>query len=139
METSLIIVFAILGVFAYYIYYQYKKMKNTPVVADNDKILHLNVSNFQKEINKGVVLVDFWADWCMPCKILAPILNEAAAEVTGNAKIGKLNVDECQIIASKYNVRSIPTMILFKDGKETERFVGVKQKDFLLKKLNANQ
>ena len=139
METSLIIVFAILGVFAYYIYYQYKKMKNTSVVADNDKILHLNVSNFQKEINKGVVLVDFWADWCMPCKILAPILNEAAAEVTGNAKIGKLNVDECQIIASKYNVRSIPTMILFKDGKETERFVGVKQKDFLLKKLNANQ
>ena len=136
MNTSLIIVFAVLGIFAYYIYYQYKKIKNTPVVADNDKIINLNVSNFQKEINNGVVLVDFWAAWCMPCKMLAPILNETANEINGNAKIGKLNVDECQIIASKYNVRSIPTMILFKDGKESERFVGVKQKDFLLKKLN---
>ncbi len=136
MNTSLIIVFAVLGVFVYYIYYQYKKIKNTPVVADNDKIINLNVSNFQKEINNGVVLVDFWAAWCMPCKMLAPILNETANEINGNAKIGKLNVDECQIIASKYNVRSIPTMILFKDGKESERFVGVKQKDFLLKKLN---
>lgn len=136
MNTSLIIVFAVLGVFVYYIYYQYKKMKNTPVVNDNDKILHLNVTNFQNEINKGLVLVDFWADWCMPCKMLAPILNETANEITGNAKIGKLNVDECQIIATKYNVRSIPTMILFKNGKEIDRFVGVKQKDFLLKKLN---
>lgn len=136
MNTSLIIVFAVLGVFVYYIYYQYKKIKNTPVVADNDKITNLNVSNFQKEISNGVVLVDFWAAWCMPCKMLAPILNETANEITGNAKIAKLNVDECQIIASKYNVRSIPTMILFKDGKESERFVGVKQKDFLLKKLN---
>ena len=136
MNTSLIIVFAVLGIFAYYIYYQYKKIKNTPVVADNDKIINLNVSNFQKEISKGVVLVDFWAAWCMPCKMLAPILNDTANEITGNAKIGKLNVDECQIIASKYNVRSIPTMILFKDGKEYERFVGVKQKDFLIKKLN---
>ena len=136
MNTSLIIVFAVLGVFVYYIYYQYKKIKNTPVVADNDKIINLNVSNFQKEINNGVVLVDFWAAWCMPCKMLAPILNDTANEITGNAKIGKLNVDECQIIASKYNVRSIPTMILFKDGKESERFVGVKQKDFLIKKLN---
>lgn len=138
MNTSLIIVFAVLGIFAYYIYYQYKKIKNTPVVADNDKIINLNVSNFQKEISKGVVLVDFWAAWCMPCKMLAPILNDTANEITGNAKIGKLNVDECQIIASKYNVRSIPTMILFKDGKESERFVGVKQKDFLIKKLNEN-
>ena len=136
MNTSLIIVFAVLGIFAYYIYYQYKKIKNTPVVADNEKIINLNVSNFQKEISKGVVLVDFWAAWCMPCKMLAPILNDTANEITGNAKIGKLNVDECQIIASKYNVRSIPTMILFKDGKESERFVGVKQKDFLIKKLN---
>ena len=136
MNTSLIIVFAVLGVFVYYIYYQYKKIKNTPVVADNDKIINLNVSNFQKEINNGVVLVDFWAAWCMPCKMLAPILNETANEINKKAKIGKLNVDECQIIASKYNVRSIPTMILFKDGKESERFVGVKQKDFLLKKLN---
>ena len=74
----------------------------------------------------------------MPCKLLIPILNETAAEIKGNARIGKLNVEECQIIASKYGVRSIPTMILFKNGKEIDRFVGVKQKDFLLKKLSEN-
>lgn len=138
MNTTLIIVFAGLAVFIYYIYYNYKKMKNTPLEADNDKILHLNVTNFQKEVSKGVVLVDFWADWCMPCKLLAPILNETAGEINGEARIGKLNVEECQIIASKYGVRSIPTMILFKNGKEIDRFVGVKQKDFLLKQINNN-
>jgi thioredoxin 1 len=136
MNSTIIIVFAVLGVFVYYIYYQYKKMKNAPLVADNDNILHLDVTNFQKEISKGLVLVDFWADWCMPCKILGPILNETATEIKGDARIGKLNVEECQIIASKYGVRSIPTMILFQNGKEIDRFVGVKQKDFLLKKLN---
>ncbi len=113
-------------------------MKNAPAVEDNDKITHLNDNNFQQEINKGVILVDFWADWCMPCKLLGPILNETAGEIKGNARIGKLNVEESQQTASKYGVRSIPTMILFKNGKEINRFVGVKQKDFLLKQLNGN-
>lgn len=138
MNTTLIIVFAGLGIFIYYIYHNYKKMKNAPLAVDNDNILHLDVTNFQKEISNGLVLVDFWADWCMPCKILGPILNETASEIKGDARIGKLNVEDCQIIASKYGVRSIPTMILFQNGKEIDRFVGVKQKDFLLKKLNEN-
>ncbi|MFZ4398420.1 MAG: thioredoxin [Bacteroidales bacterium] len=138
MNTTLIIIFAGLAIFIYYIYFNYKKMKDTPMQADNDKIIHLNDKNFQQEISKGIVLVDFWAAWCMPCKLLAPILNETATEIKGNARIGKLNVEESQNTATKYAVRSIPTMILFKDGKEISRFVGVKQKDFLLKQLNNN-
>jgi len=136
MNTTLIIVLAGLAVFIYYIYYNYKKMKNAPQIEDNDKITHLNDKNFQQEIGQGLILVDFWADWCMPCKLLGPILNETAAEIKGDARIGKLNVEESRLTASKYNVRSIPTMILFKNGKEINRIVGVKQKDFLLKQLN---
>lgn len=113
-------------------------MKNTPLAADNEKIVSLNDKNFQQQISKGVILVDFWASWCMPCKMLAPILNETSLEIKGNARIGKLNTEEYQSVSAKYGVRSIPTMILFKDGKEINRFVGVKQKDFLLKQLNGN-
>jgi len=136
--NTLIIVFAGLAFFAYYIYRSYKKIKNTPIASENDKIIHLNVTNFQTEISKGTVLVDFWADWCQPCKLLAPILNEIAGEIEGEARIGKLNVEECQILASKYGIRSIPTMILFKNGKEIDRFTGVKPKDFLLQQINQN-
>ena len=132
----MVIIGAAISLFGIIIFINIRKLKNTQHVLDNENILHLNVTNFQKEINNGVVLVDFWAAWCMPCKILAPILNETATEIKGNARIGKLNVEECQIIASKYGVRSIPTMILFKNGKEINRFVGVKQKDFLLKQID---
>lgn len=111
-------------------------MKNAPVVEDSSRILKLNDNNFQQKISKGVILVDFWAAWCVPCKMLAPILNETSGEMDANAYIGKLNVEENQTIASKYGVRSIPTMILFKNGKEINRFVGVKQKDFLLKEIS---
>ena len=134
--NTLLVVFAGLAVFGYYIYRSYKKRKNAPIEADHDKILHLNVTNFQKEINKGTVLVDYWADWCMHCKLMVPILNEPASEINGDDRIGKLNVEECQILATKYGIRSIPTMILFKNGKEIDRFSGVKQKDFLLKQIN---
>ncbi len=136
--NAIIIILAVLAGFSYYIYYNYKKMKNAPNVEDHDKIPHLNDKNFQQEISQGVILVDFWASWCMPCKLLGPILNETAGEIVGNARIGKLNVEESQATASKFGVRSIPTMILFKNGKEIERFVGIKQKDFLLKQLNGN-
>jgi len=82
------------------------------------------------------VLVDFWAEWCMPCKMMIPVLNELAEEVDGSVSIAKLNVDEQKKTAAGFKVRSIPTMILFRNGKEIHRFVGVKTKDYLLKELD---
>jgi len=84
-----------------------------------------------------VVLVDFWAEWCAPCKMMAPVLNDVAGDLTGNSHVGKLNIEQYKSIAQQFNVRSIPTLILFKNGKEVKRFVGIKQKDFLLKEIKS--
>ena len=83
------------------------------------------------------MLVDFWAEWCAPCKMMAPVLNDVANELTENAYVGKLNIEQYQSMAQQFNVRSIPTLIIFKNGKEVKRFVGIKQKDFLLKEINS--
>ncbi|MEI6142735.1 MAG: thioredoxin, partial [Mariniphaga sp.] len=92
--------------------------------------------NFNQQIKKGIILVDFWAEWCGPCKMMAPVLNELVSELPENKTIGKLDVEQFQSVSATYRVRGIPTMILFKDGKEVNRFVGVKSKDFLLKEIN---
>jgi thioredoxin 1 len=85
----------------------------------------LNEQNF-KEVTEanGIILVDFWAPWCGPCKQLSPILDEFSKEVGNKATIAKVNVDDCPDIAAKYNVRGIPTLILFKDGKVVDTKVG---------------
>ena len=83
------------------------------------------------------VLVDFWAEWCTPCKMIAPILQEIADEQTGKLKIVKLNVDEAPDVAMKYQVMSIPTLIVFKDGVEVNRLVGARGKAQLLESLAA--
>jgi len=111
------------------------KMKNIPMVADNDKILTLTDKNFQHQTKNKLVLVDFWAAWCGPCRMMAPVLNDVASELTGNSHIGKVNIEEHQSLAQKFKVRSIPTLILFKDGKEINRFVGVKSKEFLFQQI----
>ncbi len=78
---------------------------------------------------KGVALVDFWAEWCPPCRALTPTIDQLASDQEGNALVAKVNVDEAKDVASQFNVSSIPTVIVFKDGKEVDRLVGLRQKD----------
>ena len=96
----------------------------------------LNESNFQDEIKTGVVLVDFWAEWCGPCQMMLPILEELSTRMEGKAKVAKLNVDEAPTIAGQFRVMSIPTLIVFKDGEPVETMVGVQQTDTLEAILN---
>ena len=101
-----------------------------------DKIKHLDEVNFQEMIQAGVTFVDFYADWCGPCHMMNPILEELADSMDGKATIAKVNVDEAQGVASTYGVTSIPTMILFKNGEEKKRLVGVNDKEALERVIN---
>jgi len=100
-------------------------------------LTELNDGNFQSEVidSKGKVLVDFWAPWCGPCRMQGPILEKLANSGEINAKIVKVNTDESPGLAGQFGIQSIPTLILFKDGKETERFVGTQPEDILKGKL----
>ena len=133
-----IVAFIIIAFIATF-FLNYKKMKQIPVVEDNGKIKKLSDQNFDHQIKNGIMLVDFWATWCMPCKMMAPVLNNLSEELTGNASVGKLDVDQNRTASAKYGVRSIPTLVLFKNGNEINRFVGVKTKDFLLKEIQKVQ
>ena len=135
MQTFLIILAALIGGFIILNIYARRKLKHMPKVADSDKIITLTDKNFTQQIKNKRVLVDFWAEWCGPCKMMAPILNELAEELPEGQAVGKLNVEEYQSMAQKFQVRGIPTMILFENGKEINRFVGVKTKDFLKKNM----
>ncbi len=98
-------------------------------------IKHLDDNNFDTEIAEGVVLVDFYADWCGPCRAIAPIIEELATEMNGKVMISKVDVDKAQGVSVKFGVHSIPTLIIFKDGKEVKRFVGITMKSQLQEAL----
>ena len=102
--------------------------------------LKLTDANFQSEVIDSTVpvLVDFWAEWCGPCKMIGPVIDQVAAELDGQAKVGKVNVDEARELAAKYNVRSIPLLLFFKNGEVKDQIVGASvTKDQLKAKLQA--
>jgi len=104
------------------------------------KTLKLNSDNFEHTVQRseGPVLVDFWAEWCGPCKMLGPVLEEIAGETADRATIAKVNIDEEPELASRFGVQSIPTMVVFREGAEQDRLVGLAAKKAILEKLKLN-
>lgn len=101
--------------------------------------LEVTDSNFEEKIIKSdkPALVDFWAEWCGPCRMISPIVSEIAEEMEGKAVISKVNVDECPEVCAKYGIRNIPTILFIKNGEVFDKQVGATQKNVLLEKLNA--
>ncbi len=105
----------------------------------SEAVITLNEANFDSEIatSNVPVIVDFWAPWCGPCRMLGPILDELASEQAGKVRVGKVNVDEAPNLAARFGVRSIPMIVFFKDGVSKDSVVGVQSKDALTKRLAA--
>lgn len=103
--------------------------------GDAKKIITLTAKSYAQEVSKGLVLVDYWAVWCGPCRKMEPVLKEIASET--DVKVGKLNVDDYKAFVRTKNVPTIPTMIIYKEGEEVQRLVGVYTKDELIKVLNS--
>lgn len=135
MQTTLIIIGVVIVAVFIFRTIAMAQMKKTPMVADHEKVVTLTEQNFQQKTKGKVVLVDFWASWCAPCRMMAPVLNDVASELNGNSHVGKVDIQQYQSLANQYKVRSIPTLILLKNGIEINRFVGIKSKDFLLKEM----
>ncbi|WP_203532517.1 thioredoxin [Draconibacterium halophilum] len=136
MSTTLIVILVAVVALIGLIAVNYFRMKNAKPVANSKRIKVLNNKNFKAATKRGVVLLDFWALWCGPCKIIAPTLNEIADSQT-DFMVAKVNVDHNQQLAQKFKVRNIPTMLILKDGKEAGRIVGVKTKRTILKEVDA--
>jgi|SRR5437899_1875406 len=106
---------------------------------ENSATITLDESNFDREVTNSdkPVLVDFWAEWCGPCKLVAPLLDEIAREKAGTVKVGKVNVDENQSLSSKYNIRAIPALLFFKNGQLRDQVTGMASKKDLLNRIDA--
>ena len=106
----------------------------------NEKVVHVTDATFDQEVIKAAtpVLVDFWAPWCAPCRMMAPTVDAIAAEYADRAVVGKLNVDDHQSLATRYNIRGIPALLLFKDGQVREQVVGATSKDVITKMIEKH-
>lgn len=101
------------------------------------KVTNLNDADFDTAIAEGITLVDCWAPWCGPCRMQGPILEDVAVAISGRVKIAKLNVDEAAGVAERFGVQAIPTLLLFKDGNEVQRFIGVQPKETLIDAISS--
>lgn len=106
----------------------------------SENIVHLTDDNFEDEVIKSDILtmIDFWAEWCGPCKVIAPVVDELAEEYNGKVKVGKLNVDDSPNVSAKYSIRGIPTLLFFKEGKVVNQLVGVQSKAAIQKVFDEN-
>ncbi len=103
-------------------------------------ILTLTSGNFESEVKKdgAPILIDFWAEWCGPCRMVAPILEKLADELEGKVRVGKVNVDDESALAGRYGIQSIPTLLLFKGGKVVDQYIGATTRDVLLRMLQKH-
>lgn len=106
----------------------------------SDNIVKVTDADFEEKVlkDKGLIIVDFWAEWCGPCRMIAPILEELASEYSSKLKIGKLNVDENMRVTARYGIRSIPTLLFFKDGVQVDQVVGALPKSAIKAKVDAH-
>jgi thioredoxin 1 len=109
------------------------------LAMENSETITLNESNFDRELTQDdkPMIVDFWAEWCGPCKMIAPLLDEIAREKAGAVKVAKVNVDDNQSLSFKYNIRAIPALLFFKNGQLRDQVIGVTSKKDLLSRLEA--
>ena len=103
-------------------------------------IVTLTSTNFESEVKRpgAPILVDFWAEWCGPCRMVAPVLEDLAEKYAGKVRVGKVNVDDESTLAGRYGIQSIPTLLLFKDGKVVDQYIGATTRDVLVKMLQKH-
>ena len=110
----------------------------SPLTAEASPLI-VTDQNFAAEVEKSLlpVLIDFWAAWCGPCRMVAPVIEQLAKELSGKVRVGKLDVDANQVTAGRFRVQSIPSLLIFQNGKEVDRLVGVQSKEAILRRLQA--
>ena len=106
-------------------------------MVDTKSVIHITDEAFDKVVAQGVTVVDFWADWCAPCRMQGPIIESVAAKMGAEAKVGKLNTDENPMAPGRFGITGIPTMIFFKDGAEAKRLVGVQNEETIVDTLKS--
>jgi thioredoxin 1 len=136
MSTLAYITIAVIVLLAFLMIRRYRMFMSGVGTEESEKLLAFTDQNFKQHLKTKVVLVDFWAEWCQPCKIQGPIVSQVAADnEDDNVKVGKLDVEKNQKTAQQLGIRNIPTLIIFKNGKEFERLVGLKNKNVLNKAI----